>query len=435
VTMGPMKAAALTYAAAGFAALLAALLPRALSRRPVSVPMVFMAAGGIGFALIPDLPDPDPTANTGVATHLTEICVIIALFGAGLALDRPIGWRRWGATWRLLAITMPLSIGAVALLGWWGLGLAPAAALLLGAVLAPTDPVLAGDVQVGEPSDSEESEDEPRFALTSEAGLNDALAFPFTYAAIAMATVGAAPALWFGRWLAVDVLWRSLAGVAVGIAVGLVLARLFFRAHSKTVRLAEQAEGFVALACVFVAYGLTELVNGYGFLAVFVCACTIRAAERNHGYHGVLHSFTEQIERLLTVVVLVLLGGAIARGLLAPLQPLDVVLAVAVILVVRPLFGWLALLGSGPGRGNADRAVTAFFGVRGIGSLYYMAYATGQATFDQADRLWAITGLVILVSVVVHGFSATPVMMAVDRRRSRKAERLGKEPETAAVPV
>jgi len=134
-------------------------------------------------------------------------------------------------------------------------------------------------------------------------------------------------------------------------------------------------------------------------------------------------------------VVLVLLGGAIARGLLAPLQPLDVVLAVAVILVVRPLFGWLALLGSGPGRGNADRAVTAFFGVRGIGSLYYMAYATGQATFDQADRLWAITGLVILVSVVVHGFSATPVMMAVDRRRSRKAERLGKEPETAAVPV
>jgi NhaP-type Na+/H+ or K+/H+ antiporter len=363
------------------------------------------------------------------------VCVIVALFGAGLALDRPIGWHRWSSTWRLLAITMPLSIVAVALLGWWALGLAAPGALLLGAVLAPTDPVLAGDVQVGEPSDAEESEDEPRFALTSEAGLNDALAFPFTHAAVAMATVGVAPALWFGHWVAVDVLWRAAAGLAVGILVGRLLARLFFRARSETVRLAEQAEGFVALACTFLAYGLTELVNGYGFLAVFVCACTIRTAERNHGYHGVLHSFTEQIERLLTVVVLLLLGGAIARGLLAPLQPLDVVLALAVLLVIRPLFGWVALVGGRTPRAGLDRMIISIFGVRGIGSLYYMAWAVGEARFPEADRLWAITGLTILLSVVLHGFTATPAMNYVDRRRRAKAASLGEDPETSAVPV
>jgi NhaP-type Na+/H+ or K+/H+ antiporter len=293
--------------------------------------------------------------------------------------------------------------------------------------------VLAGDVQVGEPTDDENAEDEPRFALTSEAGLNDALAFPFTYAAIAMATVGVAPSLWGGRWLAVDVVWRFAAGIGVGVLVGKVLARLFFRARRETIRLAEQAEGFVAIACTFLAYGLAELVEGYGFLAVFVCATTIRAAERNHGYHGVLHNFIEQIERLLTVVLLVLLGGAVARGLLAPLQTVDVVLAVAVLFVVRPLLGWIALLGGG--RGTRDRAVIAFFGVRGIGSLYYVAYASGQADFPDLERVWAVTGLVIVLSVVVHGFSATPVMNRLDRRRARRATALGQDPDTSAVPV
>jgi NhaP-type Na+/H+ or K+/H+ antiporter len=432
-----MEASSLIYAASGLAALLAALLPRVLSRRPVSIPMVFLGAGVVAFAFIEALPTPDPIANSTFATHLTEVCVIIALFGAGLALDRPVGWRRWGSTWRLLAITMPLSILAVAFLGVGALGLGPAAALLLGAVLAPTDPVLAGDVQVGEPTEAEGegNEDEPRFALTSEAGLNDALAFPFTYAAIAMATMGVAPGGWFVHWFAVDVLWRLTAGTAIGLVVGLLLARLFFHARVKSVRLAaqEQAEGFVALACTFLAYGLAEAAEGYGFLAVFVCACTIRAAERSSGYHGVMHGFIEQIERLLTVVLLVLLGGAIARGLLAELQPLDVVVAVLVVFAIRPLFGWIALLGSG--RGRTDRAVMAFFGVRGIGSLYYMAYAIGQAQFEQVERLWAITGLVIVISVVVHGFSATPIMDSVDRRRRRKAERLGEDPETSAVPV
>jgi NhaP-type Na+/H+ or K+/H+ antiporter len=435
-----MKASALVYAGCGFAGLLAALLPRMLSRRPISMPMVFLALGALVFGLVGSLPNPSPIEQRAIAERLTEVCVIVALFGAGLALDRPLGLRRWATTWRLLAVTMPLSIAAGALLGWWGFalgaGLAPAAAVLIAAALAPTDPVLAGDVQVGEPTDAEDSEDEPRFALTSEAGLNDALAFPFVHAAVAMATVGAAPALWLGGWLALDVLWRIAAGVAVGVLVGWVLSRLFFQARSRTLRLAEQAEGFVAIACTMLAYGLTELANGYGFLAVFVCATTIRAAERAHGYHGVLHNYIEQFERLLTVAVLVLLGGAIARGLLAPLTAPDVVLAVVLVLVVRPLFGWLALLGRwGPTIGPRDRGVIAFFGVRGVGSLYYLAYAAGHAPFGQLDRVWAIAGLTVLVSVLVHGITATPVMRWLDRRRERAATMRGEAPDATAVPV
>jgi NhaP-type Na+/H+ or K+/H+ antiporter len=171
----------LTYAVFGVGALLAALLPRLLADRPLSMPMVFLGLGAALFALPLGLPDPDPLAHPGVAERLTEVGVIIALMGAGLKLDRGLGWRAWSSTWRLLAIAMPLTIAGTALLGWWWVGLAPAAAVLLGAALAPTDPVLASDVQVGEPSAEENAEDEVRFALTSEAGLNDALAFPFFY--------------------------------------------------------------------------------------------------------------------------------------------------------------------------------------------------------------------------------------------------------------
>jgi NhaP-type Na+/H+ or K+/H+ antiporter len=433
-----MEATALLYVGAGAAALLAALLPRLIGRLPVSMPMVFLGLGLLAYLLIPDLPSPDPREHGVITEHLTEVIVLVALFGAGLALDRPVGWRRWNSTWLLLAVTMPLTILAMTLIGMSLLGLGVASALLLGALLAPTDPVLASDVQVGEPTDVDEGdegdvEDEPRFALTSEAGLNDALAFPFVYAAIAMAEHGAHPAGWFAEWAAVDLAWRLLAGAAAGYLIGRVVGRLVFGSRRNGGRLAEEAEGFVALACTLLAYGAAELIEGYGFIAVFVCACTIRAAERAHDYHTVLHGFIEQVERLLTAGLLLLLGGAIARGLLDALRPADVVAAVLLLLVVRPLAGWVALPGGG--RGRRDRAVIAFFGVRGIGSLYYLSYGLNHAEFEGADRLWAVTGLVVLLSVVIHGMSATPAMRIVDRRRARKAAETGRNPRSREVPV
>ncbi|WP_439658456.1 cation:proton antiporter [Lentzea sp. HUAS TT2] len=416
-----MDAGPLLYTGAGLATLAAALLPRLLDRAPISMPMLFLGAGALTFSVVEPLPAPDPVEHSGLLLHLTEICVIISLMGAGLALNRVVSLRGWASTWRLLAITMPLSMLGVGLLGWGVLGLGVAASVLLAAALAPTDPVLAGEVQVAEPAENPESdEDEARFALTSEAGLNDGLAFPFTYAAIAISLAGVAPSGWLGHWLALDVFWRLLAGLAVGLLVGWALGKLFFSAPSKKFRLAEHAEGFVALAATFLAYGLTELIGGYGFVAVFVGACAIRAGERRDGYHQVLHRYVEQAERMLTVVIVFLLGGAAATGLLTGTTWAEILVAAAILVVVRPLAGWIGLLGgrSGP----RERAVISFFGVRGVGSLFYLVYALQAGRFPEQDALWRVVALVVIGSILVHGLSASPIMWLLDRKRRQKAE-------------
>ncbi|WNZ07036.1 cation:proton antiporter [Streptomyces sp. 11x1] len=387
-------------------ALLAAVLPRLVAGRPLSLPLVFLVAG-IGVYLLPlPLPVIDPVDDRLLAEHVTEICVIIALMGAGLALNRPVGRRRWATTSRLLGVTMPLTVVVTALVAWWLLDWPPAAALLLAAVLAPTDPVLASEVRVGEPTEDPHDEDEVRFALTSEAGLNDGLAFPFPYAAVALAAAAGSDwsTDWVGAWVVEDLAFRCTVGVLGGLLVGRLLGRLFFQARSPVLRLSEHREGFVALGATFLSYGLTELLGGYGFLAVFTTACAIRAAERAHGFHNVLHDFVEQIERLLTAAVLFLLGAFIALVLLV---------------VIRPLSGWVGLLG-GRSRGQ-ERRVVAAYGIRGIGSLYYLAYALGQHDFPVPDRaLWAVVTFTVLTSVVLHGVTAGPVVARLDRSRTAR---------------
>lgn len=422
------------YAGAGLVTLTAALLPRLLAKAPVSLPMVFLGAGAVAFGLAEPLPELDPVRHGTLVLHLTELCVIISLMGAGLALNRPVGLRRWATTWRLLGVTMPLTMLAVGVLGWGLLGFGVAVAVLLAAAVAPTDPVLAGEVQVAEPAEHPESdEDEARFALTSEAGLNDGLAFPFTYAAVAICAVGVAPGGWLARWVLVDVLWRLAAGVGVGLLVGWLLGRLFFSVPSERFRLAEHAEGFVALAATFLAYGVTELVEGYGFVAVFVCACTVRAAERRHEYHHVLHQYVEQVERLLTVVIIILLGGAAASGLLAGTGWREVLFAAVVLLVVRPVAGLAGLAGGCTGW--RERLAISFFGVRGVGSLFYVAYALDAADFADESAIWRVVALVVIGSVVLHGVSATPVMRLLDHRRDREARRQGNPDRAAGTPV
>ncbi|MER5318338.1 cation:proton antiporter [Streptosporangium roseum] len=409
----------LIFALAGAGALLAAVLPRLLNRRPFSLPLACLIGGILLYLLPLDLPRPDPVAHRALVEHATEICVLISLMGAGLAINRRFGLRSWASTWRLLGWTLPLTVVGVAgaaclLLGW-----PPAAALLLGAVLAPTDPVLASDVQVGEPVDSEKADDEVRFTLTSEAGLNDGLAFPLVFAAIAMAAAGGFG--WAGEWVLVDLLYRCGAGLLCGLLAGKLLGRLFFRAQVSDLRLAEHRDGFVALAATFLAYGLTELVHGYGFIAVFVTACTIRAAERTHGYNGVLHGFIEQIERLFTAWLILLLGGFVAIGGLAALTWRGAAVSLLLLLVIRPLTGWVAQLG---GRaGPRERGVTAVFGIRGIGSLFYLAYALGHADFGvPAEELWAVVAFTVLASLVLHGVTATPIMTRLDRLRDRTGD-------------
>ena len=415
----------LVYVVAGASLLLAIVLPAMLDRWAVSAPMVLVAVGiVIGLTPLPDGLPLDPQENRAAIEHVTELAVLVALMGVGLAIDRPLelrnraSWRRWSPTWRLLGITMPLCIAGVALLGW-GAGLAPAAALLLGAVLAPTDPVLASDVQVAGPQtgDHEVDEaDELRFTLTSEAGLNDGLAFPFVYAAILLATEGAVRH-WALEWVFFYLIGKVALCVLAGLLVGRVLAYVAFRSASPSLRVAERGESLLALAALITAYGVGEVVHGYGFLAVFVCAMTFRSAERDHDYHAAMHEVAERLERLLTLFVLLVLGIALTRGLLASLDWRGVAIGLALIFLVRPAAGLLGLapLGSrsSPLTGPQRRAA-AFFGVRGVGSIYYLAYAAGEVEGFGADWLWSTVGFTIVASVLVHGALASPVMRRVD---------------------
>jgi NhaP-type Na+/H+ or K+/H+ antiporter len=406
----------------GVVVLLTAWLPMIFRRLPLSLPIACLAIGAaLALSPFPLLPRFNPLENREFTQRMTEIVVIVALMGAGLKLDRPIGWRSWGTTWRLLGIAMPLTIATLALLGHWMLGLGAASSLLLGASLAPTDPVLASDVQVGPPQSGEE--DEVRFALTSEAGLNDGLSFPFVHLAVAMTVVSSDGLDVVGHWAMFDVGWRLCAGVVTGWGLGKVFGMLSFRMSGSS--LARTRDGFVALGMTFTTYGLTELVHGYGFVAVFLAAVAFRDTERDHDWHEQLHDFAEQIERLLMMVLLVCLGAiAISVPFMATIDWRVVVVAVLALAVVRPVIGWLCLLGSG--HPPAESAIIAVFGIRGLGSIYYLAYATGHADFAAVETIWATVLLIVLISIVVHGVAVTPTMNWIDGRRSGRDTRTGR---------
>lgn len=388
--------------------------PVGLKRWPLTLAILCVGIGVGVFSTGVLSFDPDPRTWDTLTERLAELVVLISLMGAGLKLDRPLGWRRWGSTWRLLAVAMPLTIIATAWLGFMGLGFSLAMSLLLGAAMAPTDPVLAADVQVGPPKSGDD--DEVRFGLTSEAGLNDALAFPFVHLAILAAAGGLASTTALTDWFTIKVVWKLLAGAGVGYLAGRGLGFLIF--HSRRAGLSRLGDGLVALAATFLAYALAELTHGYGFLAVFVCGLTIRAWERDNDFHKEMHDFSDQFERLLMMLLLVLFGGALANGLLDALTWADAAIGLAILLVVRPVAGLIAMIGSPqPWR---ERLLMAFLGIRGIGSIYYVAYAINHGDFGNSQRLWAIVGFIILASILIHGVTASPMLMRLARRRARQ---------------
>jgi sodium/hydrogen antiporter len=396
-------------AVVGVAVLGAAVLPTALHRLPISMPIIAVGVGVLLFSLPLGLDGPRPGDDDDIIERLTELVVIVSLTGAGLKLRRAVGWKSWMTTWRLLGITMPLTVAAIAVLGTVGLGLPLAAAVLLGAVLAPTDPVLASEVQLPSPGGEDEPDDSIRFALTSEAGLNDGLAFPLTNLAIAMAAGGN----WFLGWVVDDVVLKLSVGLVVGLVLGRVIAWLTFGRNSQ-LTLARSGEGLVAVGITLVVYGATELLHGYGFLAVFVAAVTLRQSEASHEFHTVMHNFADNLERIASLLFLLLLGGAAVGGALSGLTIEGALIGIAVVFVVRPLAGWIGLIGSG--ESSSSTAAIAFFGIRGMGSVYYLAHAVNEEFFPQARVVWAVAVFTILVSIVVHGMSAGPVLVRLDRR-------------------
>ena len=392
--------------------------------RPFSAALIYLGAGVVAGLALRGMGVNwyDPLDDAVLFSRTAELAVIVSLFGAGVKLDRPLTWDAWRTTLMLLAIAMPLTIAGVALLGTWLLAMSLPSAILLGAVLAPTDPVLAEDVQVAGPMQSE-PEDDARFAITSEAGLNDGLAFPF----VMLALFGFARGFdsfgsWWLEWLTADLLYAVLAGIVIGAVAGRLIASLTYRVIDRG-WLVNPFDAFVAIGAIFAVYGLTELLGGYGFLAVFASGVAFRRYERGHEVNQRLHDVTLVIEKLAELSVLLLLGSVLPiNGVLELGWPVLAV-ALGLLLVVRPLAVLIALVFSG--LAGRQRLFVAWFGIRGIGSIYYLGFAFAALTPVDARPLFSVTAVAILVSVLAHGLSSGPLtrmLIAADRREAASDE-------------
>ena len=392
------------YALVG-AALFGLTMQKPLARRfHINLPALYVIIGimaaFVGAAVLSPLAD---TLQAKVITHASELIVIVSLTGAGLAIDTKMGWRKWNATWRLLGVAMPATIIALIFMGQWA-GLSLAAAVLLGASLAPTDPVLARSVQVEGPG---EGEDTTSVGLTAEAGLNDGLAFPFVWAAIALA----AGTFSWTSFIAYDVIYRIVVGCLIGWAAGWLVAKLIFSKMGDG-RNGRDNPLLVMLAATFIAYGLAEFVHAYGFLSVFIAARTGRNTgtdpdmERKpeDSYTNRAHEEADQFESMMMVLLLLWFGTFVGAELWHRWQWSDLLIALALLLVVRPVAGWLALIGHGAA--PLERFKMAFFGIRGMGTIFYIAYAQthmpGDMAFPDVDAVWRIAGLCIFISVIMH---------------------------------
>lgn len=374
--------------------------------RAFSASVVYVVLGAVGAAGLSllDVQPIDPIDDHTLIERLTELALIVAVFAGGLTVERHVRRRSIASVVILLVIVMPLTIAAIAAFGYYVMGLTFAAALLLGAVLAPTDPVLAGDVGLGPPGS--ETEGEPRFSLHTEAAINDGLASPFVVLGLFVATKGGSD--WIGEWIWADVLYAVGVATAIGLALGAGAAWLVTRLRTRELMAAE-LDAFAALALILIVYGLSELAGSYGLLALFAAGFAFRRYEFEHEVNEGFHSGPETAGTLLELAVLLLLGSMLTfDGLGIPGWD-GWLLAPLVILVIRPA---LVMATSGPGLAPVrERLFLAFFGVRGVAALFYAAIVAGSDAISPAETeivVWT-TIVCVVVSIVIHGVSATPL--------------------------
>jgi NhaP-type Na+/H+ or K+/H+ antiporter len=407
--------------------------PTLLKRLPITPAMLYLAVGLLMGPTALDAFRFNPLKESALLEVLTEVAVLISLFSAGVKMPVPFRFQRWRAPLLLASVSMAITVGLVAVFGVWALGLPLGAAVLLGAIVAPTDPVLATDVQSRHPGDR----DQLRFTLTCEAGLNDGSAFPFVMLGLGLLglhELGDG----LSRWLLVDVAWATMGGIAIGVASGIVLAHVGWWLRRAPQR-HDLLDDFVGLGLIGVVYGLSVWLQAWGFLAVFFAAVALRqtevrlAARRAAGNESTLVGpssegspaepvdpvppsvsrgalvFKEHLERLSELLLVLLLGGALYIDSWS--WP-GVALALFLFCVARPLSVLIGLIGTRtvtPARG-----MSAWFGVRGIGSLYYLMYAIQHGLSEGlALQLMHLTLIVVTMSILLHGISVKPLMNRV----------------------
>ena len=403
-----------------------------IARLPITSAIAYLAVGVVLGPFALGIFHFDPVAKSHILETATEIAVLISLFSAGVKMPVPITFKRWSPSIRLAWLSMSITVGLVAAFAYFVLGLPIGAGVLLGAILAPTDPVLATDVQVRHAGDY----DTLRFTLTSEAGMNDGSAFPFVM--LGLGLLGAnelGDYAW--RWALVDVIWATLGAVAIGMASGAALGRLCWALRNQEPK-HEVLDDLVGLGLIGVVYGISVLFHAWGFLAVFFAGLALRHTElvlagAHKNRAGLLVPddpkadpandqvpgpetpltvsveslvFKEHLERLSELTLVLLLGGMLT---LQAWNWRTWGTALFLFLVARPVSVMLGLAGSGAS--TRVKLIVGWFGVRGIGSLYYLMYAINHGMpAGLARDLIDITAIVVALSIVVHGISVKPLM-------------------------
>jgi sodium/hydrogen antiporter len=401
----------------GVLLLFVALLGRFLDRLPVSLAIIYLVVGFLLGPTVFDAIELHPMRNLVLLESISEIAVLVALFTVGIKIRVPIGDWRWSLPLRLATLSMMITIAGVALVAGLLLGFEWGIALLLGAALAPTDPVLASDVQLRSPQDK----DNLRFALTGEGGLNDGTAFPFIF--FGLGVIGLHDMGPFGlRWIAVDVVWGTIGGLAIGFMVGDGIAR-GVRWLRRLRRDSFILDEFLLLGVIALAYGAAVAAGSLGFLAVFAAGLALRRADDMHAdARGAdkspltpsMLSVNEQLERIVEVAIVLLVGVMISTGYWSRT---GIVIAVLLFVVIRPVSVWLGARAGGTG--VESRRLLSWFGIRGIGSVYYAVYVAGhEIPYGDAIELLSCVFTVIAMSILVHGISATPLMDLYRRRRA-----------------
>ncbi len=357
-----------------------------------------------------------PVVNHVLLERVTELALVVAVFAAGLTIERQIGRRSLISVATLLVVVMPLTILAITAFGVWVMGLPFAAALLLGAVLAPTDPVLAGDVGLSEPGG--EVYGEPRLSLHTEAGFNDGLASPFVALGLFVAQSGGTG--WLGKWAVADLLYAAGFGLLLGVGSGMGCAFALTRARERG-WLSRELDGFVAIGFALLLYGVTEAIGAYGLLAVFASGFAFRRYEYEHEIHRAIHHGTEAAGKTLELLVLVMLGSMLTiTGLRAP-GLTGWLLVPVLLLVIRPV---LVLATTNPRLMSLrSRIFLGFFGVRGVAAVFYAAVVVDSHALPAGQQrivVWTTVACVI-ASIILHGLTATPLTNRLLDRAGRQA--------------
>lgn len=403
----------------GLSALGMAWMPALANKTRISYSILYVGLGMLLYSLIGRLPAPSPFRYPAAAVHFTELVVIVALMGTGLKIDQPFSLKTWALPLRMVSISMILCIGGGAFVAVKFLGFDIPSAILLAAVLAPTDPVLASDVQVAPPQEGEK--ESVRFSLTAEGGMNDGTAFPFVWLAIYLAWQAAGDSVSIGEWVGYQLLYKLVIGLACGFLLGKILGYVLFRLPEK-IKIVKVNDGFAALAMTLLVYGITELVHGYGFIAVFVSAVTLRNEEMEHRLHRKLHEFSDQIERILVAIALLLFGGALVYGILQRITWELVIFSLFFLFIIRPLTTWISFFRM-PIKLKEKLAIS-FFGIRGIGSFYYIAFALTEADFKEPGKLWSIVSFIVLMSILLHGLTASSVIRNIEKDKEEEVRQL-----------